>query len=342
MDRAACYEFAPRANSQGDPRSDPSCRAGEAAHGMPVLAVHDRLGRQRLRAAVRAAQGAYEGATLVAVDALAGERSAPAVGALVAISRQLPQALAQKLAFEVVTWSGHGGVVRRPDGRSFRENVSTGLVKNAVYVRIRTNYAERRRGAGGSGAMESLMSGTLAGTGSFRCEECGYVVTLSASDTLPDCPGCGGSTFARASLFGATRFPRQSPRPSEQEDRESWLARARAQAEHPGAHLAYADGDRIVVVPLTREWTRIGRSLAADVRFDDPTVSRRHALIVRQADGVRVLDDRSLNGVFVNGERVDWRGLHDGDEIVVGRYRLTYLEVAEVILGALDELEATS
>ena len=56
---------------------------------------------------------------------------------------------------------------------------------------------------------------------------------------------------------------------------------------------------------LTREWTRIGRSLAADVRFDDPTVSRRHALIVRQPDGVRLLDDRSLNGVFVNGARVD-------------------------------------
>ena len=72
----------------------------------------------------------------------------------------------------------------------------------------------------------------------------------------------------------------------------------------------------------------IGRSLAADVRFDDPTVSRRHALIVRQADGVRVLDDRSLNGVFVNGERVEWRALADGDEIVVGRYRLHFLEVA--------------
>ena len=41
--------------------------------------------------------------------------------------------------------------------------------------------------------MESLMSGTLAGTGSFRCEECGYVVTLAATDTLPDCPGCGCS-----------------------------------------------------------------------------------------------------------------------------------------------------
>jgi pSer/pThr/pTyr-binding forkhead associated (FHA) protein len=82
------------------------------------------------------------------------------------------------------------------------------------------------------------------------------------------------------------------------------------------------------IVGLDREWTRVGRSLAADVRFDDPTVSRRHALIVRQADGVRVLDDRSLNGVFVNGERVEWRVLTDGDEIVVGRYRLHFLEAA--------------
>jgi pSer/pThr/pTyr-binding forkhead associated (FHA) protein len=110
----------------------------------------------------------------------------------------------------------------------------------------------------------------------------------------------------------------------------------------PGEHLAYDDGGRIVTVPLTKEWTRVGRSLAADVRFDDPTVSRRHALIVRQPDGVRVLDDRSLNGVFVNGERVDWRGLRDGDEIVVGRYRLTYLEVAEVPAAAEEEFEATA
>ena len=41
---------------------------------------------------------------------------------------------------------------------------------------------------------------------------------------------------------------------------------------------------------------------------------------------MRVLDDRSLNGVFVNGERVEWRVLADGDEIVVGRYRLHFLE----------------
>ena len=84
--------------------------------------------------------------------------------------------------------------------------------------------------------------------------------------------------------------------------------------------------DRIAIVALTREWTRIGRSLAADIRFDDPTVSRRHALIVRQADGVRVLDDRSLNGVFVNGDRVEWSALGDGDEIIVGRYRLHFVD----------------
>ena len=95
----------------------------------------------------------------------------------------------------------------------------------------------------------------------------------------------------------------------------------------PGEYVLYEDGQDIKAVALTREWTRIGRSLAADVRFDDPTVSRRHALVVRQADGVKVLDDRSLNGVFVNGERVEWRALEDGDEIVVGRYRLTFVSL---------------
>src|SRR5207247_1942322 len=123
--------------------------------------------------------------------------------------------------------------------------------------------------------------------------------------------------------------------------REALLAEAREHLQGPGQYLAWADGDQVRIVGLDREWTRVGRSLAADIRFDDPTVSRRHALIVRQADGVRVLDDRSLNGVFVNGERVDWRGLADGDEIVVGRYRLTYLEVAEVPTVSLDEVETT-
>jgi hypothetical protein len=189
--------------------------------------------------------------------------------------------------------------------------------------------------------MESLTSGTLAGTGSFRCEECGYVVTLAAADTLPECPGCGGSDFTRASLFGAPRFTREVEPQPHPEQRRAWLTDARAAISTPGQYLAFEDAGGVRTVPLTREWTRVGRSLAADVRFDDPTVSRRHALIVRQPDGVRVLDDRSLNGVFVNGERVEWRTLRDGDEIVVGRYRLHFIDVVDIALAAeADELEA--
>jgi pSer/pThr/pTyr-binding forkhead associated (FHA) protein/DNA-directed RNA polymerase subunit RPC12/RpoP len=176
--------------------------------------------------------------------------------------------------------------------------------------------------------MDSMTSGTLAGTGSFRCEECGYVVTLAAADALPQCPGCGSSSFARASLFSGPRFARNSaPKQQSAEDRDAMLARAREAVDAPGRYLAFERDGAIETITLEREWTRVGRSLAADVRFDDPTVSRRHALIVRQADGVRVLDDRSLNGVFVNGERVEWRELHEGDEITVGRYRLLFLEV---------------
>ena len=181
--------------------------------------------------------------------------------------------------------------------------------------------------------MESLTSGTMAGSGSFRCQKCGYVLTLSGTDALCDCPGCGGRDFARASLFSTGRFARTPSGPGPAE-RDAWLSEARGLADEPGEYLALDDGSGPRLVPLTREWTRVGRSLAADVRFDDPTVSRRHALIVRQADGVRVLDDRSLNGVFVNGERVEWSVLKDGDEILVGRYRLYFLAVAEVAAPA--------
>ena len=116
--------------------------------------------------------------------------------------------------------------------------------------------------------------------------------------------------------------------------RPDWVSEARAGLTVPGKYLAYEDAGRRVVAPVSREWTRIGRSLSADIRFDDATVSRRHALIVNQADGVRVLDDRSLNGVFVNGERVDWSALSDGDEIAIGRHTIHYFDTATVGSGA--------
>ncbi len=188
--------------------------------------------------------------------------------------------------------------------------------------------------------MDSLTSGTFVGGGSFSCTHCDYTVTLNGSEVLPGCPGCGGHEFVRASMFSTERVSSGAaageteighvedmllvpPAPSG----DDWLAKARETIDQPGEYVCYEDNGEQRTVALTREWTRVGRSLAADVRFDDPTVSRRHALIVRHPDGVRVLDDRSLNGVFVNGERVDGKALQDGDEIVVGRYRLAFVSV---------------
>jgi pSer/pThr/pTyr-binding forkhead associated (FHA) protein len=116
--------------------------------------------------------------------------------------------------------------------------------------------------------------------------------------------------------------------------RPDWVEEARAGLTVPGKYLAYEDAGRRVVAPVSREWTRIGRSLSADIRFDDATVSRRHALVVNQADGVRVLDDRSLNGVYVNGDRVDWAPLSDGDEIAIGRHAIHYFDTATVGSGS--------
>jgi pSer/pThr/pTyr-binding forkhead associated (FHA) protein len=108
----------------------------------------------------------------------------------------------------------------------------------------------------------------------------------------------------------------------------AWIHEARTMLPGPGRYLAYLeDEETIRIFPIERGWTRIGRSAAADVRLDDPSVSRRHALVVsEQPSSLRVLDDRSLNGVLLNGERVEWARLADGDELAIGRYRLFALE----------------
>jgi pSer/pThr/pTyr-binding forkhead associated (FHA) protein len=128
---------------------------------------------------------------------------------------------------------------------------------------------------------------------------------------------------------GALPTGAESGEPARRE-RPSWVEDARAGLSAPGKYLAYEESGRHVVVALSREWTRIGRSMAADLRFDDATVSRRHALVVNQAEGVRVLDDRSLNGVYVNGQRVEWSRLSDGDEVAVGRHTLYFMDTATV------------
>ncbi|HJS94014.1 MAG TPA: FHA domain-containing protein, partial [Solirubrobacteraceae bacterium] len=128
-------------------------------------------------------------------------------------------------------------------------------------------------------SMKAWMSGNVAGTGTFRCTDCDYPVSLDAVDELPTCPNCGGTEFVRASLF--TTAQTSILEMSGDDDDQGWLDEMRDGLHEPGQYLAYrAEGESPVSYALQREWTRIGRSLAADIRFDDPTVSRRHALIV--------------------------------------------------------------
>jgi hypothetical protein len=75
-------------------------------------------------------------------------------------------------------------------------------------------------------------------------------------------------------------------------------------------------------VCVDRGWTRIGRSLIADVRLDGPDVARRHALLVARADGVHLMSDGVADAVRVNGRPGDGRLLADGDRIEVGGHVL--------------------
>jgi pSer/pThr/pTyr-binding forkhead associated (FHA) protein len=70
----------------------------------------------------------------------------------------------------------------------------------------------------------------------------------------------------------------------------------------------------------------IGRSPDAGVFLDDVTVSRNHALLVRRRDGLYIDDLGSLNGTYVNRRRIESHLLADGDEIQIGKYKLSYLE----------------
>ena len=72
--------------------------------------------------------------------------------------------------------------------------------------------------------------------------------------------------------------------------------------------------------------TMIGRSPECEVFLDDVTVSRRHAVVARHDDGFYINDLGSLNGTYVNRRRVESAKLSDGDDVQIGKYRLTFLE----------------
>ena len=75
---------------------------------------------------------------------------------------------------------------------------------------------------------------------------------------------------------------------------------------------------------LDAERTVAGRSPNADIFLDDVTVSRKHAEFVREADGFVVRDIGSLNGTYVNRERIEQATLRSGDEVQIGKFRMTF------------------
>jgi predicted RNA-binding Zn-ribbon protein involved in translation (DUF1610 family) len=182
-----------------------------------------------------------------------------------------------------------------------------------------------------SGTAGDRRTGVTPGSGTFFCLGCGSQLSLRETDPLPVCPSCGGTAFRRDSIFasmqehGTQTSEFATPAPEEAPD---WLEEARASSPGTGRRLAMREGEeRIRVFPIEEGWVRIGRSTKADIQLDDPSVSRRHALLVSEPGrALRVLDDRSLNGVFLNGEPIEWGRLTDGDELRIGRYRLFALE----------------
>jgi hypothetical protein len=135
------------------------------------------------------------------------------------------------------------------------------------------------------------------------CAACGHLNEASARY----CSSCGAALEAPAGGDATVELPAVPDVP-------------RGGAVLHVARGPNAGSNYVVVADLTS----IGRHPDSDVFLDDITVSRRHCEIARERDGYVVRDAGSLNGTYVNRERVDVSALHDDDEIQVGRFHLAF------------------
>ena len=91
--------------------------------------------------------------------------------------------------------------------------------------------------------------------------------------------------------------------------------------------MALQDGNDTRLIRLESNITHLGRGLTSDLRFEHQHVSRTHALVVRHGRVVRVLDNRSTAGTYVNGRRVVATNIQNGDVIRVGPVVMQYVEI---------------
>ncbi len=145
------------------------------------------------------------------------------------------------------------------------------------------------------------------------------------------CPECGFQNPEAANY--CARCGARLVRP---EEAETTMTFTPEEAEEDGLGLPEGiDGPALIVragggragetFQLEHERTTIGRSPDCEIFLDDVTVSRKHAVIAKKGDDFRIEDEGSLNGTFVNKKRVEAADLENGDELQIGKYRLTYL-----------------
>ena len=145
------------------------------------------------------------------------------------------------------------------------------------------------------------------------------------------CPECGFQNPEAANY--CARCGARLVRPDEAETTMTFTPE---EAEEDGLGLPEGiDGPALIVragggragetFPLEHERITIGRSPDCEIFLDDVTVSRKHAVIAKTGDDFRIEDEGSLNGTFVNKKRVEAADLENGDELQIGKYRLTYL-----------------
>lgn len=149
------------------------------------------------------------------------------------------------------------------------------------------------------------------------CTNCGHKNPLGANF----CASCG-QTLAQDGENTTVTFALDTPAP---ESGEHDLAFDLDDIP-PGAGLLVITKGAIAGtrLALTKEVTTAGRHPDSDLFLDDVTVSRRHAELARTADGFVVRDAGSLNGTYLNRERVEEARLSNGDEVQVGKFKLVF------------------